>query len=184
MTIIGTLLHECGHLIAAKLMGFEARINYMSIMLTDKGQSITDREDFWFTLSGPLQTMLTGTIGFVCLSATAKNTLRLTIAQWGLVFLSLFWLRQPANFTVLMIAWLTNGNYPMQSDEINLSRYLHWPDLTIVSITAFTGIIVLAFVIFKFIPKLQRFTFMLSGLIGGISGYFLWLVYFGKFIMP
>ncbi len=184
MTIIGTLSHEFGHLIAAKLMGFEARINYMSTILTDKNRLMNDKQDFWFILGGPLQTVLSGSIGLLCLSAIPKNTQLLTKVQWGFIFLSLFWLRQSANFTVLLATWLITGNYSSQSDEINLSRYLHWPDWIIVSVTAFIGFMVLAIVIFRFIPKSQRFTFILSGVIGGISGYLLWLVYLGRFIMP
>ena len=184
MTVIGTISHEYGHLLAAKLMGFNARINYMSTWLTNNRQLMTDKQDFWLKLAGPLQTILTGTIGFLFLSTSFKNTERLTKGQWALVFISLFWLRQSANFVIWLTAYLITGNYSAHGDEINLSRYLNWPDWSIISFTAFIGFMLLTIVIFKFIPKSQRFTFILSGLIGGISGYLLWLVYFGKFIMP
>jgi hypothetical protein len=51
-------------------------------------------------------------------------------------------------------------------------------------LTAIFGIIVLTVVVFKFIPTQQRLTFIASGLIGGVSGYILWLHLLGQIIMP
>lgn len=46
------------------------------------------------------------------------------------------------------------------------------------------GIVILAVVIFKFIPIKQRLTFMAAGLVGGVTGFVFWLILFGKIIMP
>ena len=58
------------------------------------------------------------------------------------------------------------------------------PEWTISTITASIALIILAVVIFKFIPIKQRLTFILAGMVGGVSGYLFWLIYFGKIIMP
>jgi hypothetical protein len=182
-TVIGTVSHEFGHYLAARIMGFDARINYAMTWLTSYKQ-MSFSQKVWFTLAGPLQTMLTGTIGFIFLNSLPKPTSRLSLGQWTLVFVTLFWLRQSANFVVGIGTYLLTGKKAENGDEIRLSYYLNWPEWSIVSVTGLVGFIVLAFVLFKFIPKSLRLTFILSGLIGGISGYILWLVYFGKLIMP
>jgi hypothetical protein len=51
-------------------------------------------------------------------------------------------------------------------------------------VTGIIGVIVLVIVTFKFIPKLQLMTFILSGIIGGVAGYLLWLEWLGPVIMP
>jgi hypothetical protein len=43
--------------------------------------------------------------------------------------------------------------------------------------------IILVYII-KVIPKPQVLTFLTSGLIGGVAGYYLWLIKFGSIIMP
>jgi hypothetical protein len=183
-TIIGTVSHECGHYIAARLMGFKAYFNYEMTWLATDNRIMTRKQTFWFILAGPLQTMLTGTIAFLFLYNSPKPTGKLSPGQWTLAFLSLFWLRQSANFVIWIVQYLITGFFGDRTDEINLSVYLHLPFWSIISITAITGLVVLTIVLFRFIPKPQRLTFILSGLTGGISGYLLWLVYFGEIIMP
>jgi hypothetical protein len=183
-TIIGTLSHECGHYIAARLMGFHARISYATTWLTYDDQLMNFNQAFWFTLAGPLQTMFTGTIGLLLLYSSRKSVERLSLKQWVFIFLSLFWLRQSANFIVWVASYLITGRLRTNGDEVQLTLYLDLPGWLLMVVTALAGFIVLAIVLFKFIPKKQRFTFILSGLIGGILGYLFWLTYFGKIIMP
>ena len=183
VTVIGTVSHEGGHYIAAKIMGIDAHIHYAMTSLSGE-QLMSDRQEFWLILAGPLQTMLTGTIGLFFLRKSSKPSTRLSTGQWAWVFLTLFWLRQLANFVVAIGTYLITGTIGENGDEIRLSKYLNWPEWSIAAVTAVIGFTVLVFVLFKVIPKPLRFTFMLSGLIGGISGYLLWIVYFGKFILP
>ena len=184
VTIIGTLSHECGHYILARLMGFSAHISYGMTWLVNDNKIMNPKQEFWFILAGPLQTMLTGTIAFLFLCNSSRPIGRVSFGQWILVFLSLFWLRQSANFVVWVANYLITGKFKNNGDEIKLSTYLHLPSWSIVSVTALISLIVLTIVLFRFIPKLQRLTFILSGIIGGIAGYLFWLVYFGEIIMP
>jgi hypothetical protein len=68
--------------------------------------------------------------------------------------------------------------------RIRLARYLELPNWTISSVTALIGAIVLTEVIFKFIPTHQRLTFIASGIVGGVTGYILWLHLLGQILMP
>jgi hypothetical protein len=183
-TVIGTVSHECGHYVAAKLMGFDAQMNYMSTWLVASDHRMTLKQSFWFTLGGPLQTMLTGTIGFLAVWLSIRSANELNFKQWLLVFLSLFWLRQPANFLLWQADYFLSGYLSRRGDEIKLSQSLGWPVWAIAFLTALVGFLVLLFIIFRVIPKTLRFTFIISGITGGVLGYLLWLVYFGKIIMP
>lgn len=187
-TIIGTLSHELGHWSAARLMGFDASINYGASWLIRPHRTMSQPESFLFTLGGPVQTLLTGTIGLLLLGRYRRSFYakeRLSIPQWFLVFISLFWLRPTANFCTWIIYCIMAGKYASgRSDEIKLSRYLGLPEQSLSVITGLTGLFVLVLVVFRFIPVAQRLTFILSGLVGGVSGFLFWLVFFGKIIFP
>jgi hypothetical protein len=186
-TVAGTISHEYGHFIAAKFRGINMKVHYAYTSyiygVNLRGKDAFDR--FVITLGGPLQTMFTGTLGLILLYIFKRDAQSsLNIKQWVLVLLSLFWLRQTANFTLLLVDYLLTNKYSMRSDEIRLAKYLEFPDWSILVPTALLGIIVSLLVIFKFVPMYQRFTFIIAGLVGGISGYILWLEIFGKMILP
>ena len=188
-TIIGTISHEAGHYITAKALGYHARINYMSTIdiLPINGKLTDPKERMLITLGGPVQTILTGTIGLVLLfffRRSFQSASKLNLKQWLIIFITLFWLRQTANFVIWVSNYFINGQFLTRGDEVKLARYFGLPEATIVTITALAGAIILFTVIFKFIPIAQRFTFILAGLFGGIAGYLLWFGGLGEMIMP
>ena len=145
------------------------------------------RAGVWPLAGGPLQTMLTGTIGLILLIFLRRRYFtaeRLSFGLWLVIFIALFWLRQTANFFVGLSMSLINGSISRRSDEFGFARYFQLPWWSIWSLTALIGLVVLVVVIFKFVPKAQRLTFMTSGILGGVTGYVFWLVLFGKLIMP
>ncbi len=143
-------------------------------------------DNFWIILSGPMQTMLTGTIGFILLLTYRDkfiNANNISILGWGLIFTTLFWLRQLTNLFMAIVGLLKNGEPSLNGDEMRLAWYLNINIWTIQILTGLISICILIFVL-KIIPKTKLLTFLLSGLIGGISGYYVWLIKFGKIIMP
>ena len=137
-------------------------------------------------LGGPLQTMITGTIGLIFLMIYRKKVFssdKTSFAGWLLVFCSLFWLRQSANSVLWTLAYLFTGEKSMRGDEMKLARYFNFNIWTIHEVTAIIGFIVL-FIVIRMLPKNQVLTFLAAGLVGGISGYYLWLIQFGKYILP
>ena len=185
-TVAGTLSHEWGHYIVARSLGYQVAINYASTYLTE-GPYPTSAHNFWFTLGGPVQTMLTGTIGLLLLFLFRKSFQsrhKLSFRQWCLIFITLFWLRQTANLVVGIGIFLFTGRLSQRSDEVKLARYWQLPGETISIITGILGALVLTIVIFTFIPVRQRLTFAISGLVGGVAGYMLWLEWLGPVIMP
>jgi len=188
-TIIGTLSHEFGHYIVAKYFGYDARINYGATFWNspDPNNPITPSSPIAMTLGGPIQTMLTGTIGVFLLLVFRKSFYaadKLSLRQWIIIFLSLFWLRQTSNFCTWLGSYFLNGSFSSRPDEIRIANYFDLPTWTLISITAMMGAFVLGIITFKFIPSRQRITFLTAGLCGGIAGFYLWLIQFGKYIMP
>ena len=188
MTVIGTLTHEYGHYISAKILGFNSRINYgMTILENNPNNSMSRKESFIFTLGGPIQTMLTGSLGVILLYSYRKSfdqIERLSLLQWTFIFTSLFWLRQVSNMFTWVLFYFVNGKFGRRGDEIKIARYLELPKWSILSTTALIGAFVLWKVVFKFIPEKVRFTFIISGIFGGVLGYILWLRLFGQILMP
>ena len=188
MTIIGTVTHEFGHYFSAKVLGFNSRINYgMTILENNPSKIMSEKENFLFTLGGPFQTMLTGSIGLFILLIfrnSYKSVLNLTFKKWVFIFMTLFWLRQVANLFIWLLTYVIKGEFAENGDEIKLAKYLNLPSWSIHLLTATIGLIILTYVVFNFIPKNNRLTFIISGIFGGISGYILWLHYLGEKIMP
>ena len=146
----------------------------------------TSKEWMIIQVAGPLQTMFTGTIGLLLLFLYRKKIVgaeRLFFSQWLLVFLSLFWLREIFNLVTAVVLLLT-GRIRMHGDEFVLAKHLDWNPWSISVVAGIASLCVLWLVIFKVIPAKQRFTFIIAGLTGGLSGAYLWLILLGPRLMP
>lgn len=136
-TIIGTLSHELGHILPAKILGYQTTLHYGSMewdgeylkysnalykkyALPDKIpqeesehlnklKSKEKSDNFWILIGGPIQTIFTGILGMVILYRR-KHTLNKTpfgMINWLAVFLSLFWSRQIFNFLIGCLTFLS-----------------------------------------------------------------------------
>ena len=140
------------------------------------------RAFFWITLGGPAQTVLTGTIALVALvyyKRKSPTRQRLSLKSWLLVFFSLFWLREAANFAMEIFGYMRTGEWSTRGDEPKLDQYLKFQLGTIESILAAISLLILAYVVFRIIPATQRITFLAAGLVDGISGFYLWMNHLG-----
>ena len=145
----------------------------------------SSKNSFWMTMGGTLQTMITGTIGvLLILNIRKRHKYASKLSHWLCLFLALFWLRQPTNLTSWIFSKPFNGRYSTSGDEIRLAKYLELPEGLLIWITGIIGLIVGGYVIIKFVPKDRLKTFVVSGFLGGISGYILWLKILGPIILP
>jgi len=185
-TVIGTLLHECGHFIVAELLGHEASVHYGYVSFADRG-SVSKAHSFCILWGGVASTLAIGTAGLILLYRdrhAIAGAASLTLRQWVAVFLSLFWLRQLCNGLFGLWRYLHKGTFRSRGDESRIDRYLHWPFGTTLVPTAIIGLAVLVFVCLKVVPRPQRPTFLLAMALGCSAGYYLWLVKFGALLLP
>lgn len=153
----------------------------------DSLKSVAKREHIIMTLGGPLQTMLTGTIGFLLLLVYRKQyegKPALTVKQWFFVLLSLFWMRQLFNLISGLLSSPATGITGIHSDEVKLALTFGWPAMVLYYITGGIAAILLVIILFKFIPLQQRLTFITASIVGGVGGSIFWLYSIGPMLMP
>jgi hypothetical protein len=151
-----------------------------------RNKEVHIKQHFITSLCGPLQTMLTGTIGFIALFTQRRKIAikGLNFTNWLFVFLTFFWSRQVVNFIVWILTLLLSGRILYRGDEVHLSHFLTLPIWTIGLITAVIGTLILAWSFFRVIPMHQRFTFIIAGLAGSAAGWHLWMNVVGPAILP
>ena len=152
---------------------------------TDKDKS--QRDWLLVGIAGPLETILTGSIGLIILIVYRNKFLNsdsLSPIQWMSILVTLFWLRGSFNLMTWLCTFLLTGKKLIRSDEFFISMNLGLGPLTISILSAISGILVLLYVLFRIIPVRQRLTFLCAGFTGGIAGALLWLVFLGPKIMP
>ena len=185
-TVIGTLSHEYGHIIIAKLLGYKTTLHYAS-MNWESAEPSNQTHNLLISIGGPLQTILTGILGLLILQLRkqSRKEYGLNLLDWIAVFLSLFWLREIYNLTLSISKGILIGTGRFfGGDEARISNLLELPSGVFPIIFGVLGLGVSLFVIFKVIPKDKRLTFILGGLIGGISGSLLWMNIIGPMILP
>lgn len=139
------------------------------------------------SIGGPVQTILTGTIGLILLYWHRKKyfySSTLNVKQWLVIFTTLFWIRQLFNFLHGITIYFIKGYFPCNNDEAGIANALEVNQYSISIITAIIAALILAIVIFIYIPVNQRLTFIVSGLIGGLLGFYIWFAILGPVIMP
>ena len=143
------------------------------------------RQYLVITAAGPLETLISGTIGLILLIIYRHrffNARRLNVGQWSIIFLAMFWLR-PAFNSVLALGKLIAGVVKPHSDEFKLERYLGLPHWSLNAITGAIGISIFFVIVTRYIPYTQRKTFLTASVVGGIAGFVIWFVLLGPVLM-
>lgn len=198
--VAGTLAHECGHYLAARTLGYQARISYAYTSWdgehTENAMAATDgspeavkqeKDNIIITALGPAQTLLTGTLGLALLLLFRQRIRReqeLKFYQWIMIFLTLNWLRQPFNFMLRLSEKYLLGFKQFNDDESAISLYLGLPTFSILSVTAILALGITCLAAFYFVPQQQRRIFILACLCGTSIGYYLWFILLGPRWMP
>lgn len=183
LVIVGTLLHECGHILPAKLLGFTTKLHYDSMTWSKNGIdgehfSVTYR--FIIILSGVLQTILTGTFGFF-LATKYKGKI-----FWIGTYLTFFWSREIANLLMQIGNGLLNDSamFTGNGDEVLLSKILGLPTGFFSILLGCIGFFLCTYIVFEKMPKNYRLPFILSGVFGTSLGTFVWFFKIGMHILP
>jgi len=183
-TIIGTITHELGHIYVAHQLGFATELHYASMIWG--GRDASNIEIFWIAFGGPLQSMITGSIGFwYCLGNKEIKKYGMKIRHWIGVFLGLFWLRPIFNLLQgFYLQLLGEHESYFAGDEARLSELLGWPKGTLPLFFAAIGMVVCAYLVFRIVPKRVQFSFICAGIIGGLTGFWSWMNWLGPIIFP
>ncbi|MBC6992829.1 hypothetical protein QWY85_04245 [Neolewinella lacunae] len=141
----------------------------------------------YVTMGGPLQTIFTGALGLIIL-VLRKNSIHqngLKILDWLAVFLGLFWLREIFNLAASIGGEiiLPDGSW-FAGDEYHISQALNLWEGTVPIALGILGMTASFYIVFKIIPQKLQLTFVLSGMLGGIMGYVLWMHIIGPKILP
>jgi len=137
------------------------------------------------TVGGPVQTMLTSFLGLLILYfRKSKSKINFKFTDWLGVFLSLFALREVFNGLLGLIGKFLIGAKYHSGDEYAISSYLNLSVWTIPMIAMVIGVFIALYVIFKVIPIRYRFSFILAGFIGGLSGFIIWFEFLGPLVLP
>lgn len=214
VTTFGTLSHEFGHIVVAKILGYDTILHHSSMEWNDKekesivefylkNESIIEQrkpfqnsiqyyrkldkinsDEFLIVSGGVLQTIITGSIAFFLLLHNRKKKIN-KIIFWFLVFLSLSWSRQIFNlFKGALLFFLKKSNSLFWGDEPKLSTYLNLFEGTISLFLGALGIIILSILLFKIIPSKYRLSFVIALFIGSSLGYILWMILIGPLLLP
>ncbi|SDS98840.1 hypothetical protein [Winogradskyella sediminis] len=159
------------------------KVESLSMVLNENYPIISETDNFYITLGGPIQTLLTSGIGLLILYLRRKVwCIPFQFVDGLAVMMALFALREVFNYVHALYDVVCFSETEFMADEFKISRYLGYNEWLIPSVAMIIGVLISAFVIFKILPVHYRFTFILSGFIGGIVGYGLWFGGFGAML--
>jgi hypothetical protein len=189
LTIIGTQTHEWAHYIVADYFNFKPILHHSSISYAtelDNSMNNYKIKKILVIAAGPLQTMLTGSIGFALIYLKRKKTAsnQFTRLDWFYTFLSLFWLRQVFNLLTNLFKIVFTNKISFGGDESKLSKMLNIYEGIIGISTGVIGFVICFYVFFYLVAKPQRINFIVGGFMGSLASFAFWFFYFGKIILP
>jgi hypothetical protein len=213
MVPVGTLTHESAHWITARYFGNHTELHYASVSYHGETQkkflevieAYSIDGDSWsqeqkqsyksavrnyilegkaITLSGPLQTLLTGLIGCLILLIRRKSQLNgiFTSVDWLAVFLTLFLSRFAANATHHFIAGFLG--FKSSGDEDKLASLHQVNPNVLYAVLWISSVSILSYLTFKIIPKDKLKPFLIGGALGCSIGWVLWMYLLGPFLLP
>ncbi|MFC0605537.1 hypothetical protein [Winogradskyella pulchriflava] len=155
----------------------------LSLALNEKYPPLKDNHVLAIAIGGPAQTILTSFVGLLILYMRRKqHKFGFKIIDWLAIILSLFIFRPAFNFFTGLYSAIMYSNTNFNGDEFRISKLLGFNEWFIPSIALILGLIISLYVIFKIIPLKYRFSFLVSGFIGGILGYSIWFGFLGSAI--
>lgn len=146
---------------------------------------VSEKDGLFVTIGGPSQTILTCLLGLLILFfRKSRYRKSFKFLDWLAVFLGLFILREVYNTVTGMFKTAFFGAEQFAGDEFGISRFLGLNQWVIPIITMLIGLAISVYLIFKVIPIQYRFTFIVSGLVGGVLGFSIWFGFLGALFFP
>lgn len=137
-------------------------------------------------LAAPIVTIAIGTVFFLALyKKYGKRKLAndLSLKDWIMVFLSLFWVRELLVFILYVKLYFANKTDSCFIDEFLVLTINHLPLFPFLLLLGSISTFIIGSIIFVFLPKNNRLVFLVSGLVGSFLGFILWFLFLGPIIM-
>lgn len=136
------------------------------------------------SLGGPLQTLLTGFIGFGLLYYRRQSK-DFTLTNWLLVFLAFFSSRMIFNPLVSGTSYLLGqSDRLIVGDELHIGMMVGIPPVVLSAVLFLTALSICCVVVFRFMPVESRRKFILCGFLGSGLGYLVWMKLLGPWLLP
>lgn len=176
---LGTIQHELGHLLAARLMKIKARLTHGSV---EEQEPLNRRQWFFFALGGLVATWILCLVAFLILVSTASlGKGRVSLPVWRII------LSCAALFAVRNLFaeyyYFKSSCRAGAGDERMLTTYLEIP-LTPFMIVELLLTLVIVIGVFLLIPATVRLGAVLGFLVGGTLGYVGWYGLLGPRLLP
>ena len=176
MAMVGTLVHEAGHILVAEGLGYPATLHYGWM----NHAPAPERHAVWILLGGPGMNMGIGTLGALLLAVWVRRG-RQRLWVGAMAFLAtLFWSRQLFN----AVMWTAAGAGTAQGDEVRLAALLGvnlgaFLVPTGVVATGFCGWACVGLVGWRRSPGLA-----VGGVMGSLLGFAGWYGWLGPVVLP
>jgi hypothetical protein len=186
MPFIGTMLHEAGHIVVARILGYSTHLRYGSMNWDAPDYSAITNADLHsnlISMGGPLINMGLGTVGLVALARLTKLG-HTEFRGWKAVatVLALFWSRQLFN-AALVVGNIICGEPWEHPDEVQIAVNLGWHPASILWSTAALAALAIVRTVWH-LPKGQRIPFVLAGGSSSLVGYLVWYRFLGPLLLP
>lgn len=198
--VLGTLLHECGHIVAAWFCGcrqfhlgysymyaYDCNVDYYPPLTTlgEEYNRVLVNKRLWEVVGGPLQTNLTGLLGIVLLYRLSRRRVVDAFKNLDLFYIVLcFFLSRNIfnSLTGFLSVKVTTRQYT-RADETKLFYHFginHTVGYTLMLLIASA---LLAYVVFVLVKK-HRWQLILWGGLGSVVGGVVWLRWLGPILLP
>jgi len=179
MAAIGTVSHELGHVAADYAVGGSAVLHYASA--TPVGIPDGDFYRGITVAGGPLQTVLTGSLGLLALWWLPRT--EMPPKKWLAVLAAAFWSREPFNMLAGFAFYARTGHSPTRGDEYRLATMLDLNPWALQIPLGLLGIAACTLILF-WIPKDWRLPLIVGGTAANVFGFAMWMGVLGPALLP
>ena len=177
---IGTVSHELGHVAAHRVVGYSAVLHYATTEWSEPPQTALDLGIA--SAGGPLQTIVTGTLGLLALWWFRKRRV-MDWKTWIATLAALFWSRELFNLLKGLLDFALSGYGPTIGDEYQLAAMLGWWRWSIQLPLGVIGLGVCCLVV-KWTPTDWRIPLIVGGIAGSLVGFAIWMKLLGPILLP
>lgn len=136
------------------------------------------------SLVGPVQTLLTGFMGFGLLYLRRHQAF-FSLTDWILVFLSFFSSRMLFNPLVSGTTYFFGqSDRLIMGDELHIGMMAGIPPVLLSAVLFLIALSICCLVVFRFMPVEFRRRFILCGILGSGLGYLVWMKLLGPWLLP